>query len=105
MYQVTHFLTEFIRQSQATIIPRVTMMQFMLVLAFCFIGIGLLGLPPLFAVVLAPAGYIAGYNHHGELVYKRLLAYGRVLLRQQLGNPAILNLQTAWDEEAGREEE
>lgn len=104
MYQVTHFLTEFIRQSQATIVPRVTMTQFMLVMAFCFIGIGLLKLPPLAIVVLVPAGYLAGYNHHGELVYKRAFAYGRVWFKQQIGSPTIINLQAAWDEEAAQME-
>jgi hypothetical protein len=104
MYHVTHFLTEFIRQSQATIIPRVTMTQFLFVMGLCFIGVGLLGLPPLAVVVLAPLGYIAGYNLYGEYLYKRTLAYGRVWLKQQLGSPAIINLQAAWDEEAARME-
>lgn len=98
MYNVTHFATEFIKQGQATIAPRLTMIQFMLIMFFFGLGNMLLGLPMWTAPIFIILGYIAGYYHNGEVFYKRAVAYGRVWLRQQMGNPATLTLQSPWDE-------
>ncbi len=39
MFSVTHFRSEFIQQTQATILRKVTMTQFMLVVLFTAVGI------------------------------------------------------------------
>jgi hypothetical protein len=91
MFSVTHFRSEFIRQSQATIVRKVTMTQFMLVIILNAVGVGLFNasfwLAPLFIV----AGYVAGYTHNGEILLKRLVAYLLV------GAPQIVNVQAEWD--------
>ena len=97
MFSVTHFRSEFIRQTQAMILRKVTMTQFMLVVVFTAVGIGLFRAPfwlaPLFMVV----GYAAGYVHQGEIVLKRLVAYTAVWVRQAAGSPRIVNVQAEWD--------
>jgi len=97
MFSVTHFRSEFIRQTQTTILRKVTMTQFMLVVVFTAIGIGLFQAPfwlaPLFMVV----GYAAGYVHQGEIVLKRLIAYTAVRTRHAVGSPRIVNVQAEWD--------
>ena len=45
MFTVTHFRSEFVRQNQATILRKVTMTQFMLIIAAAVIGVGLFGAP------------------------------------------------------------
>ena len=96
MFTVTHFRTEFIRQTGATILRRVTMTQFMLVIVFLALGIGLLGLPYWLAPVWITLGYLAGYLYRGELLWKRALAYGQVWLRALVGAPRRLNLDDTW---------
>jgi len=97
MFSVTHFRSEFIRQTQAMILRKVTMTQFMLVVVFTGVGIGLFRAPfwlaPLFIVV----GYAAGYVHQGEIVLKRLIAYTAVWVRHAAGSPRIVNVQAEWD--------
>ena len=97
MFSVTHFRSEFIRQTQATILRKVTMTQFMLVVVFTAVGIGLFQAPfwlaPLFMVI----GYAAGYVHQGEIVLKRLIAYTAVRTRHAVGSPRIVNVQAEWD--------
>lgn len=97
MFRVTHFRSEFIHQGQATIIRKVTMTQFMLVICLTAVGIGLLQAPfwlaPLFIVV----GYVLGYVHNGEIVLRRLLAYLLVWSRHALNRPQIVNIQAEWD--------
>ena len=97
MFSVTHFRSEFIQQMQATILRKVTMTQFMLVIICTAIGIGLFHAPfwlaPLFMVV----GYVAGYAYQGEIVLKRMVAYAFVWLRNLLGTPQIVNVQAEWD--------
>lgn len=97
MFSVTHFRSEFIQQGQATIIRKVTMTQFMLVIGLTAVGIGLFKAPfwlaPLFIVV----GYVAGYSHNGEIVARRIFAYAMVWGRNLAGAPQIVNVQAEWD--------
>lgn len=92
----THFRTEFVRQSQATIMRRVTMTQFMFIIVILVLGIGLFGSPWWTAPLLAAAGYVAGYNLRGEMVLKRALAYSQVQLRQAGGQPRVVNIAASW---------
>ncbi len=98
MFTVTHFRSEFVRQSQATILRKVTMTQFLLVITASVIGVGLFGAPfwltPLFMVL----GYVAGYEHNGEIVLRRLWAYALVWLRSAIGRPRLVNIQVEWDQ-------
>ncbi len=98
MFSVTHFRSEFIQQTQATILRKVTMTQFMLVVLFTAVGVGLFSAPfwlaPLFIVV----GYAAGYMHQGEIVLKRLVAYTAVWTRHLFDSPRIVNVQAEWDD-------
>lgn len=97
MFSVTHFRSEFIQQSQATIIRKVTMTQFMLVIIFTAVGVGLFGAPFWLAPLFIIAGYVAGYVHNGEIVLKRALAYVIVWGRNLAGTPQIVNVQAEWD--------
>ena len=97
MFTVTHFRSEFVRQSQATILRRVTMTQFMLVIVSAALGVGLLGAPYWLAPVFIALGYVAGYEHHGEIILRRLLAYAFVRLRSLTGRPRLVNVQAEWD--------
>ena len=97
MFSVTHFRSEFIQQNQATIIRKVTMTQFMLVIILTAIGVGLFNAPLWLAPIFIIAGYIAGYFHHGEIMLKRAIAYSTVWLRNLLGSPQIINIQSEWD--------
>ena len=98
MYFVTHFRTEFIHQGQANIIRKVTMMQFMLVIIFTAVGVGLFGVPFWLAPLFIAAGYIAGYTYHGEVLARRIIAYFAVRGRTLAGSPQIVNLQAEWDD-------
>ena len=97
MFSVTHFRSEFIHQGQATIIRKVTMTQFMLVICLTAVGVGLFQAPFWLAPLFIIAGYAAGYTHNGEIVLKRSLAYLSVWLRHLLGAPQIVNIQAEWD--------
>ena len=97
MFSVTHFRSEFIQQGQATIIRKVTMTQFMLVIVLTAIGVGLFNSPFWLAPLFIVAGYAAGYTHNGEIVLKRLVAYLMVWLRNLVGAPQIVNVQAEWD--------
>ena len=97
MFTVTHFRSEFVRQSQATILRKVTMTQFMLVIVTTAVGVGLLGAPYWLAPLFIALGYVAGYEHHGEIVLRRLLAYALVWLRSLAGRPRLVNVQAEWD--------
>jgi hypothetical protein len=97
MFSVTHFRSEFIQQGQATIIRKVTMTQFMFVIIFTAIGVGLFNAPFWLAPLFMAAGYTAGYVYQGELVLKRLVAYATVWLRNLAGTPQIVNVQAEWD--------
>jgi hypothetical protein len=97
MFSVTHFRSEFIGHNQATIIRKVTMTQFMLVVVCTILGIGLLGAPYWLAPLFIVAGYAAGHNHNGEIVLKRLLAYLIVWIRHLSGRPQLVNVQAEWD--------
>jgi hypothetical protein len=97
MFTVTHFRTEFVRQSQATILRKVTMTQFMLVIVTTALGVGLLGAPFWLAPLFIAAGYIAGYEHNGEILLRRLVAYLLVWLRSASGRPRLVNVQAEWD--------
>ena len=97
MFTVTHFRTEFVRQSQATILRKVTMTQFMLVIVTTALGVGLFGAPFWLAPLFIAAGYIAGHEHNGEILLKRLVAYLLVWLRSATGRPRLVNVQAEWD--------
>ena len=97
MFSVTHFRSEFIHQGQATIIRKVTMTQFMLVIILTAIGVGLFKAPFWLAPVFIIAGYAAGYSHNGEIALKRLVAYLTVWVRNLVGAPQIVNIQAEWD--------
>ena len=97
MFSVTHFRTEFIHQGQATIMRKVTMTQFMLVIILTAIGIGLFKVPYWLAPLFIIAGYTAGYVHNGEILLKRIIASLTVWGRGVAGYPRIVNIQTEWD--------
>jgi len=97
MFSVTHFRSEFIRQNQADIIRKVTMTQFMLVIILLAIGVGVFSVPFWLSPLFAAAGYTAGYNHNGEILWKRLLARLIVRGRTLADSPQIVNLQAEWD--------
>ena len=84
MFSATHFRTEFVRQSEATIGGLV-------------VAHGLLGLPYWLAPLPLVGGYVAGASHHGEILIRRLLAGLLVGGRALLGRPRTVNVQTAWD--------
>lgn len=98
MFTVTHFRSEFIHQGQATILRRVTMTQFLLALGLTTVGLGLFRVPFWLAPLFIAAGYAAGYNYHGDILLRRLLAILAVHLRQFLNAPRLVNVQTEWDE-------
>ncbi len=98
MFRVIHFRTEFIQQGQATIIRKVTMTQFMLIIVLTAVGVGLLQAPFWLAPLFMIAGYTIGYTHHGEIVLKRVIATLNVRLRNLVGVPQIVNVQAEWDE-------
>jgi hypothetical protein len=98
MYFVTHFQTEFIHQGQSYILPRVTMFQFMLVIIFTALGVGLFQAPFWLAPLFIIAGYIAGYSYNGEVLLRRIRAYLTVRGRTLAGSPQIVNIQAEWDE-------
>ena len=98
LFSAQNFRTEFVRQSQATIIRKVTMTQFLFVIAFVVMGMAVLNFPWWSMIVGAALGYVAGYTHNGELVIKRLIAIGYVWLRSTIGRPRIVNIQAEWDE-------
>lgn len=97
MFSVTHFRSEFIQQGQATIIRKVTMTQFMLVIILTAVGVGLFNAPFWLAPVFIVAGYAAGYTYNGEIVLKRVVAYVAVWIRNLAGAPQIVNVQAEWD--------
>jgi hypothetical protein len=97
MFSVTHFRSEFIQQGQATIIRKVTMTQFMLVILLTAMGVGLFKAPFWLAPLFIAAGYVAGYSYNGEIVLKRALAYLIVWARNLAGSPQIVNVQAEWD--------
>ncbi|MCP4422337.1 MAG: hypothetical protein GY805_37490 [Chloroflexi bacterium] len=97
MFSVTHFRSEFIQQNRATIIPKVTMTQFMLVISLTALGVAVFNAPLWLAPIFVITGYIAGYPHNGEIFLKRAVAYSIVWIRNLLGSPQIINIQNEWD--------
>lgn len=97
MLTVKQYKTEFVTQAEATILPRVTMTQFMLVIACAVIFFSGLHSPMWLTPLPIVLGYLAGYRHNGELIIKRVYAYLFTFLRQQTGRPRRLNLQSQWD--------
>lgn len=97
MFSVTHFRSEFIQQGQATIIRKVTMTQFMLVIVLTAVSVGLFNAPFWLAPLFIVAGYVAGYTYNGEIVLKRLVAYLTVWGRNLASAPQIVNVQAEWD--------
>lgn len=97
MLIVKQYKTEFVTQAEATILPRVTMTQFMLVIVCAVIFFGGWHIPMWLSPLPMILGYVAGYRHNGELVIKRVCAYVSIFLRQQTGRPRRINLQSQWD--------
>jgi hypothetical protein len=97
MFNVTHFRSEFIQQTQATILRKVTMTQFMLVIIFLAVGLGLFNVPFWMAPLLMAAGYAAGYVHRGEILLKRLAAYATVWMRNLVRAPRLVNVYAEWE--------
>ncbi|MCL4266128.1 MAG: hypothetical protein KJ069_23160 [Anaerolineae bacterium] len=97
MFSVTHFRSEFIQQGQATIIRKVTMSQFMLVIILTAVAVGLFEAPFWLAPLFIVAGYMAGYVHNGEIILKRVMANLIVWGRNLAGAPQIVNVQAEWD--------
>ena len=93
----THFRTEFVRRSQATIVRRVTMTQFMFIVGGLVCGHGMLGLPWWAAPLLIAVAYAAGYDLRGELVARRLLVSAAVRLRRLVGRPQVSDVALEWD--------
>jgi hypothetical protein len=97
MFNVTHFRSEFIQQTQATILRKVTMTQFMLVIVFLAIGLGLFNAPFWLAPLFMVAGYAAGYVYRGEILLKRLAAYASVWIRSLVRAPRLVNVHAEWE--------
>jgi hypothetical protein len=97
MFTATHFRSEFVRQSQATILRKVTMTQFMLVIVTAAAGIGLLGAPYWLAPAFMALGYVAGHEHNGAILLRRGLALAVVWLRTAAGRPRLVNVQALWE--------
>lgn len=97
MFQITHFRSEFIQQTQATILRKVTMTQFMLIIILIAIGLGLFSAPfwlaPLFMII----GYAAGYVYRGEILLKRIIAYATVWVRNLVRAPRLVNVHAEWE--------
>ena len=93
-----HFRTEFVRQSQATILRKVTMTQFMLVLLVSGVGMMVLNAPIWTLPLWIALGYVAGYSYNGEFVHKRVRAYVVVWVRLAIGRPRIINVQQEWEQ-------
>ncbi len=97
MLTIKQYKTEFVTQAEATILPRVTMTQFMMVIVCAVIFFGGLHIPMWLSPLPLILGYLAGYRHNGELVVKRVRAYVSIFLHQQTGRPRRVNLQSHWD--------
>jgi len=97
MMTITHFRSEFIQQQQATIVRKVTMTQFLFVVIFTALSVGVFGAPFWLSPFFMILGYAAGYTYQGEIVIKRLTAYAIVWLRSSFGRPRIVNVQAEWD--------
>lgn len=98
LFQCQQFRSEFVRQSQATILRKVTMTQFMYMIVASAGSIFVLGIPFWLAPVFVVLGYVAGYQHNGELVIRRVIAYTNVWLRLLFNKPRIVSIQSEWDE-------
>lgn len=99
----THFRTEFVRRSKASIMHRVTMTQFMFVVGALVVGIGMLSLPWWAAPFLIAVAYVAGYELRGEMVIIRLGMYGQAWARQLLGRPRLTSVAAGWEALRARE--
>jgi hypothetical protein len=97
MFYVTHFRTEFIKRDGANIMSKVTMTQFMLLIAFSLVGVGLFKAPLMTTPLFMLAGYAAGYKYNGEILIRRAWAYLYVWGRSLVGQPRLVNLQTEWE--------
>ena len=99
----SHFHTEFVRQSKAYILPRVTMTQFMAVIVTLVVGVGMLNLPWWSSPLLIALAYVAGYDLRGEMVWMRLLVYAQVRARQLIGRPRVVDINSQWEKETRAE--
>ncbi|MCB0029575.1 MAG: hypothetical protein KDE28_16790 [Anaerolineales bacterium] len=97
MISCQHFRSEFVRQSQATIMRKVTMTQFFFVILTLFLALMLFHLPLLTIPVLVAAAWVLGYQLRGEFVYKRLVAFLLVHGRALAGRPRLVNVMADWE--------
>lgn len=93
-----NFRTEFVRQSQAQIVRKVTLTQFYAMLIGASLFLFVFSNVTWFAIPGVVLGYIAGYNHNGEYVYKRVMAYVYTWFRVALAKPRIVSLETEWQD-------
>ncbi len=96
MFSSVQFKTEFCTQAQATIVPRVTMTQFLLMILAAGGGTVVLNLPGYLIPILIILAYIAGYYHNGELVIKRARAWSMVWMRQLMQKQTQITLENQW---------
>jgi hypothetical protein len=96
-FSCNHFRTEFVRQSEANVLRKLTMTQFMGILIACGIGLMILKASIWTAPVWIALGYVLAYNHNGEFVFMRLVAYAGVWLRLAAARPRIINVQEQWN--------
>ena len=107
MFSVTHFRSEFIHKDQATIIRKVTMTQFMLVIVLTAIGVGLFNAPFWLAPLFIAAGYTAGqyadaWVQASEIIQRAPGAQG-TRLHRKIGDPNVLLAIARWDSKARRD--
>ena len=97
MINCQQFRTEFVRQSQATIMRKVTMTQFFFVIGVLFLALMVFKMPLLTVPIFIIAAWILGYQLNGEFVYKRLIAFLLVHSRAVLGKPRVVNVMADWE--------
>lgn len=96
MFTSVQFKTEFCTQAQATIVPRVTMTQFLLMILSAGGGAMILNLPGFLIPIPVILAYIAGYFHNGELVIKRVKAWITVWFLQLINQQTQIKLENQW---------
>ncbi len=96
MFSSVQFKTEFCTQAQATIIPRVTMTQFMLMILAIGGSVIVLDLPSYLVPIPVILAYVAGYYHNGELMMRRARAWVIVWLRQLMQRQTQIGLEQQW---------
>ena len=97
MISCQQFRTEFVRQSQATIMRKVTMTQFFFVIGALFLSMMVFNVSLFIVPFFVIGAWVLGYQLNGEFVYKRLLAFLLVHGRAFLGKPRVVNVMAEWE--------